>query len=790
MALKRLGIPLEIVAYSEIDKFAIQAYKAIHGEDIPNLGDVKKIERLPECNLVVYGSPCLTGDTLVLTSEGYSELETIKPGTLVVGHDGKLHKVTAFLNQGMKPTYELKAMGMGSIHCTGNHKFYVRRMYYGYEHRGRVDKNGWKKKDKLRLFHEPEWVELKNLDKTYYLGMPVNNQSQLPERDGGEKELPLESPSFWYLVGRYLGNGWIKTTEEGNNNCSTAIICCGKQDIEELKAKITSYSYNLVEDRAAFRLQISNKELATFLSQFGCGVAKKIIPGFVIDLPKKLLKSFVQGYLESNGYYTQNRCKSSSRKLIYGMTQCIAKVYNRPFSIYHRKRKLEFAFHKQNKKQDKAFYEGGYIWYPIQSIIPTGLREPVYDITVEDCHSFIANNCITHNCTDFSSAGKQKGLSDEQGNQTRSGLLLEVERLLDTAKVNNELPELLLQENVKNLVSKKFKPVFNMWLDKLEALGYNNYWQVLNAKDYGVPQNRERVFVISIRKDIDRRGYNFPEKMLLTKALRDVLEENVDEKFYLSDKAVAGLLKHNENHLNKGTGFLWKPRDLDSWASCLRANGALAPTDNTIAEVTSTIKPKCAGNSKITDVAIGASRGRNPENPSDRTIGSPTEQRLEINKQGVSNTLTTVQKDNLVVEKIIQVGNLKEDKNFKNPQTGRVYSSEGLSPTLSTMQGGGQQPKIIIDDTQQGFNGTRIYTAYAPTLRAERHGLKTVEDVRIRRLTPRECWRLMDFSDEDFNKAQASGLSNTQLYKIAGNSIVVSCLYHVFRKLFIDYSKD
>ena len=122
-------------------------------------------------------------------------------------------------------------------------------------------------------------------------------------------------------------------------------------------------------------------------------------------------------------------------------------------------------------------------------------------------------------CQDISVAGDKKGLIDENGNKTRSGLLLDVERLLDKAKADGKLPSMLLMENVKNLVGTKFKPDFDRWLDKLEELGYKNYWKVLNAKDFGIPQNRERVFVVSVRKDIaEQKGdFVFPEGFRLKK---------------------------------------------------------------------------------------------------------------------------------------------------------------------------------------------------------------------------------------------------------------------------------
>lgn len=184
-------------------------------------------------------------------------------------------------------------------------------------------------------------------------------------------------------------------------------------------------------------------------------------------------------------------------------------------------------------------------------------------------------------CQDFSAAGLQRG--GQEGSGTRSSLLWECRKAIIEKK-----PKYLLLENVKALVSKKFIGLFNKWLNELEGYGYTNYWQVLNAKDYGVPQNRERVFCVSILGDHDI--YHFPLPFPLEKRLKDVLEPEVDDKYVLSDTAIEGFLKHNLNHLAKGTGFLFKPKEVDlpegggKVANCLRVNSALCPTDNTIKE--------------------------------------------------------------------------------------------------------------------------------------------------------------------------------------------------------------
>lgn len=367
-------------------------------------------------------------------------------------------------------------------------------------------------------------------------------------------------------------------------------------------------------------------------------------------------------------------------------------------------------------------------------------------------------------CQDFSVAGKQAG--GEKGSGTRSSLLWECERIIRAVK-----PKYLLMENVKALTSKKFMPLFAQWLRTLEDMGYKNWWKVLNAKDYGVPQNRERVFVVSI---LGGGNYQFPNPIPLIKRLKDVLEPVVDEKYYI----------------NKEICFNGKePTALDEQNGYLRKDGCIGTL------TTDGSSPK--HNNRVVEPLCCASRGRNPDNPSDRTAGSPTEQRLEINENGTSNTITTVQKDNYVIEpKVINPlkgqtengwhfeqeiydkdgiaravkagggsGNIPKViqepmnlyPNSGNPQAGRVYNSEGISPAMDTCQGGNRMPKIK-------------------------------EQYRIRKLTPRECWRLMGVRDYQYEKLH--DISNAQLYKMAGNSIVVDVLMGIFKNMFMPEEQE
>lgn len=412
-------------------------------------------------------------------------------------------------------------------------------------------------------------------------------------------------------------------------------------------------------------------------------------------------------------------------------------------------------------------------------------------------------------CVDFSLAGKQAGLIDIDGKQTRSGLLLEVGRLLMKMSDEKILPKYLLMENVKNLVGKKFKPAFDIWLKALEAIGYNNYWKVLNAKDYGVPQNRERVFVVSIRKDVDAHGYTFPEPFKLNRRLKDVLETNADEKYYLKQDLVETFIKRlAKRELSNtircgGAGSIDQKHtwDLVAEPSIIQNphgfnNGGIIK-DNATPMMTSNGSYHL-NNFVCNEPLIAASRGRNPENPLSREAGLPTVQMLEINESGCSNTLTTVGKDNLVVEpRIKQLGNVFPSKTRDNPNQGRVYDENGLSPALTCMGGGNREPCVVepinacTDGTAPALTAHLHKETVNDCTKLDRHspalGVKEVgSEIRIRKLTPKECWRLMDFTDEEFEAAEKAGVSKTSLYKQAGNSIVVSCLAHIFRELLKD----
>lgn len=328
-------------------------------------------------------------------------------------------------------------------------------------------------------------------------------------------------------------------------------------------------------------------------------------------------------------------------------------------------------------------------------------------------------------CQDISLAGQQAGA--DEGSGTRSSLMYETIRIVKKLK-----PKYVIWENVKNLISKKHKHNFDNYIQTLEQLGYKSYWQVLNAKNYGIPQNRERVFTISIRKDIDKGFFYFPQKQELKLRLKDLLEDEVDEKYYLSESQIDRIATTT---YNVGKTRIQEKEYCDTL--CAR----------------DWKDPKCVkiknANSKGYDEAI-------EEDSIDLTYPNSTTRRGRVGHQ-VSQTIPASDTKGVVV-----VGN------YMPSNIPKVLGGIGEKDSNNGTQW--KQQNRIYDNNVS----ISVTTCYNPNY--------IDNNLRIRKLTPKECWRLMGFSDEAFEKASQVN-SNTQLYKQAGNSIVVNVLEAIFKEL-------
>ena len=386
-------------------------------------------------------------------------------------------------------------------------------------------------------------------------------------------------------------------------------------------------------------------------------------------------------------------------------------------------------------------------------------------------------------CQAFSLAGKRKGEDDERGI-----LFYNSHEFI----VKNK-PRYFIFENVKGLISDAKGRTFQIWLDMLggksingnpvifpreEAVPYHVYWKVINAKDHGVPQNRERVFIIGIRDDKDN-VFSFPKEEHLTKRLKDVLETEVNEKYFLSEKMIQGFINHKERHQEKGTGFQWQPKDVQDIANTLRANAALCPTDNTL-------KIKSANTKGYEEAQEGDSINLTfPESETRRgRVGKGVAQTLDTNcNQGIwiadyrADEGLRIRKDNIspCMTSSMKGGEWKANQGTRNPPLVGFTNNKRLNENLEK-QKGKLKDKMLLDS----YNKT-TYEDYSCTIdtrinASNNHHL--IDKYKIRKLTPRECFRLMDFPD-----TFVWSVSDTQAYKQAGNSIVVNVLCKLISKL-------
>lgn len=802
-ALEKLNIPHEIAFYCEIDKYASQSFSLIH--NVPeslNLWDITKVDetKLPDFDLMTWGFPCFPGGTLVMTSKGHKEIQDINVGDKVLTHKNRFKKVVKTMQKPCSALYNVKVFGVEEFNVTAEHPFYVRKFKRVWDCANKTNK---------RLFGEPEWVEVKDLDKNCYIGIAINQKSKLPLWQGYEykhqnritkckNELNFENENLWWLIGRYMGDGWTSVTDrksKPNSPNYRTIICCAKSEINDITQKLDGlFSYSVAEGRTVYKIHIVNKELTLFLQQFGQGASNKRITSDILNLPVCLLESFLKGYFSADGCYSQGLYKATSvsRQLTYGIQACIHKVYHRPCALYKSKRHktsviegrtinqkdtYSIAFKKENGKQDKAFYEDGYIWIPFKRKDVIEFNDNVYNFEVEEDNSYTAFNLIVHNCQDISVAGKQLGVIE---GETRSGLYYDGIRILRHKK-----PKYSIIENVKNLTSEAFRPVFYQILCDLEDAGYKSYWQVLNAKDYGVPQNRERVFIVSIRNDVEQ-DFDFPVGFDNGIRLKDLLEDEVDEKYYISQEKTEKLIES----LKIGGQF-----HSQEYSYAIDSNYYKGPSRSDLT------------NGKRQTVVV-------PVLTPDREEKRQNGRRFEDDGEPMF-TLTGQDRHGV----LMQVGMLDIKG---NEQIRRVYSEEGLSPTLNCMEGGNRQPKVMVKEaTKQGFamdnkltfiggiaekkwvddgkefsrnfpQGNRVYDAdgIACNQTSQGGGIGSftglyLHNYRIRKLTPKECFRLMDFDDADWQVLVDNGISDSQLYKMAGNSIVVRVLEKIMENLFM-----
>ena len=422
------------------------------------------------------------------------------------------------------------------------------------------------------------------------------------------------------------------------------------------------------------------------------------------------------------------------------------------------------------------------------------------DLEISDTDKYTYIMTYSFPCQDLSLAGK--GLGMEKGSGTRSGLLWEVERILD--ECNGNLPQILLMENVPEVIGTNNSEHFSQWVAKLDSLGYKSKWEILNAKDYGVPQNRARCFMVSW---LGNYYYDFPKKVKLEKRIKDILETNVDEKYYLNDDTIERISKWKSQQ---------QPLDHilndNSCSPCLTARGGGEEHSGMI--LYGEIKCNCVGMlggkyEKLHDIARRV-YDTNGIAPTQHTCGGGNlETKIIDDNRFFKQAFETAQENECSIGDTIDAYNKK-------------VNQSGTSPTITTRPEGFKTAILVVDGFNQSIradqtcfgtitrnvgadlkrngqglieieplafdeqNGYIRQDGTVGTLTTDgsspKHNNRIIENLRIRKITPKECGRLMGVRDKDID-TMAVNQSNSSQYHLYGDSIVVDVLMAIFGQM-------
>lgn len=790
---------------SEIDTHASKGYEALYNHK-PE-GDVTKIgeKEVPEHDLLVGGFPCLKGEERVFTTEGLKEIKDIQLGDKVLTHKGNYKKVERKVvnpfdgeYHTFKTQYHPEEWG-----CTYNHKLLGVK----------VDKSCWRNPagncietcsrqvvtkreksadgdkvyewesacEKPYLGYKREWIEARDLNEGDYLAVPINRRTDgLDMVRDKYSTLPLESELFWEVVGLWVADGSLYKQGRRSNNVRWSI----NKEENEVKDKVEELAKRLgvtptyYDGEGSFVLSIVSKELTMFLSEYYNQKKEKQLPEYCEMLPDKYQLSLIKGYWEGDGNYSDTGkasvfgIVSTSLPLLnqvqrilyrYGMVTGIHLIYQGgKQEILGREVNAKDAYRlgitgrnaelfsqlvvkmditEYNTKSNTAVWiDEEYIYVKIQSKKVSKESFDVYNLTVEDDHSYgTVGLGIYKNCQSFSYSGLRKGFAD-----TRGTLFFEIERI-----AREKQPKVLFLENVKGLVSHDEGKTLEVMITKLNEIGYRVDYEVLNSKYFGVPQNRERIFIIAVREDlVAQRGwvirgntvgpqskrfllarnrhlktfnFPFPKGIGTTKVIKDIMEDDVDEKYYMTKESALKLIEELKEKGSKESKKEQPQRKRRSLFSRKR--------DEHIDMV-----------GKLNETGYEQTNRVYDEN-------------------GIAPTITTQEVCYIVGEDT----GIKSVGRVHKGMSGVVYATEGVSPTITT----NGECLIAEEEVIEG-------------------GVKEVQEeeekgIYIRRLTPREYLRLQAFPEGTYEKLREAGISETQIYKQAGNAVTLTVIEAIMR---------
>lgn len=485
------GGPWEPVAFCEIDRFPSEVL-AYHWPDVPNLGDITKVDWTPyvdKVDVVFGGSPCFVGGSLVMTVDGPKPIEDIRVGDMVLTHRNRWRRVTA-VGHKTADTVIVKGQGSTGIECTPNHPFWSCRKEYSWDNDKRMD---------VPHLTDPSWVEARNLKGAMWLNAGEAEDATVmgpePATDGSRIRM---TPEVAYMVGRYLGDGCVYI--KGNYHSTIIVEGYDKADSLGERLRATGLRWSRDDRKSTVAYACSDKRLAYWLrDNFGHLSLNKQVPGWCLSMDVALRRALFDGYMDSDGCVIANGWKATtvSRKLFVGMKMLAASLgYATSVTHVHNKRPYveiegrrvnehdQWSFNVYDRSRSAVVCPQGF-WGLVRKVLPGRKDVTVYNLTVDEDHSYTVDGVVVKNCQSFSMAGKREGLKGE------SGLMFEYIRCVQEVR-----PRWFVWENVPGALSSEHGHAFGQLLSEMDALGYGLAWRVLDAQFFGVAQRRERLFLV------------------------------------------------------------------------------------------------------------------------------------------------------------------------------------------------------------------------------------------------------------------------------------------------------
>jgi DNA (cytosine-5)-methyltransferase 1 len=759
----------ECVGFCEFDKFATASYTSMHlltkeqrefldkmplkqrqkeilkeeyrnGEWYAN--DIRRVYAgdIPKADCWCFGFPCFVRGTYILTEKGYIPIENVSVGDRVLTHKGRWKTVTSVMQRDNARIWNVNGFGILPTGTTAEHPYYVTRV------------------------SEPiEFKPVKELNDSYYSTMV------LPDEEPNEY-----SKEIWWIIGRYIADGW-RVRRQDRPRGGRIVFAVSDKKREEFEHRLSEANLHgtYTEERTCGKYHVCNNQLYEYLGIFGEYAYGKRIPREALCLPREKAEYFYNGYMSGDDRNDKEEATSTNAAVILGMC-IIAQRLGKPVpAVYYTKRDSKctiegreckqrdtYTFRISNKSV-KGYYRGRYVCRKLYQPTESDQYETVYNLSVEEDESYIANGAIVHNCQDISVAGKQVGF---QGN--RSSLFFRVMYLIGQLKEEDK-PTYLFIENVKNLLSVNGGWDFARLLIEMEQGGYDAEWQVLNSKDFGVPQNRERCFIIG-----HLRGRSAAEIFPIKGTNRENSVSIIDHR--------DGFRRNTQVFDQEGI-----TEALDTGQGGGRGHYVALPcfVDLSCQGIELTEKARCLQaryNKGVSNHKAETSGVAIPVLTPDRAEKRQNGRRFKENGEPMF-TLTSQDRHGVATS--------------INP-IGGVYT--GVSPEFyrGVYEGCFRCLKASTHDSGvalklQNIPASREYVLTRPGMFVKISDELTIYAVwyekyqcyiAIRKLTPKECFRLQGWTDEYFKKA-AFVNSDSQLYKQAGNGVTVNVIEAIAKQL-------